>query len=85
MLTNANALLLACAKPSIGSMQVGFLMTLAGVSVREFFDNVRYWWRPRVPRARQQAESVKRVIPENTQILFRVDVIEIDPPNHLSD
>ena len=41
------------------SMQVGFLMALAGVPVRELFVYVGYWWRTRVPCARQQAESVK--------------------------
>jgi hypothetical protein len=40
MLTILNVLLLGCAKPSIGSMQVGFLMALAGVPVRESFDYV---------------------------------------------
>ena len=44
-------------------MQVGFLMALAGVSVRELFDYVGYWRRKRVPRARQWAESAKKSDP----------------------
>jgi hypothetical protein len=40
-------------------MQVGFLMALAGVPVRELFVYVGYWQRTRVPRARQWAESVQ--------------------------
>jgi hypothetical protein len=64
MLTILNALSLACAKSSIGIMQVGFRMALAGVPVRELFNNVEYWWRTRVPCARQWAESAKEVIPE---------------------
>ena len=35
MHTILNALSLACAESRIGSMQVGFLMALAGVPVRE--------------------------------------------------
>ena len=64
MLTILNALSLACAKSSICSMQVGFCMALAGVPVRELFDNVGYWRRTRVPCARQWAESAKEVIRE---------------------
>ncbi len=60
ILTILNALLLACAVSSIGSMQVGFLMALSGVPVRELFDNVGYWWRTRVPCARQEVESAKK-------------------------
>jgi len=52
MQTILNALSLACAESSIGSMQAGFIMALAGVPVRELFD-VGYWRRTRVPRARQ--------------------------------
>ncbi len=57
MLTIMNALLLAYAESSIGSMQVGFPMALAGVPVRELFDYAGYWRRKRVPRACQWAES----------------------------
>ena len=89
MLTIVNALLLACAESSIGSMQVGFLMALAGVPVRELFDYVGYWRRKRVPRACQWAESAKKRDPGKTlkvlQVLFRRDVIEVDPPNHISN
>ena len=53
MLTILNALSLACAESSIGSMQVGFLMALAGVPVRELFNHVEYWWRKRVSHASQ--------------------------------
>jgi hypothetical protein len=42
MLTILNVLSLVCAESSIGSMQVGFLMALAGVHVRELFDYVGY-------------------------------------------
>ena len=70
-------------------MQVGFLMALAGVPVRELFDYVRYRRRTRVPRARQWAESTKKSDPGKTpkvfQVLFRWDVIEVDPPNHISN
>ena len=64
MLTNLNALSLACAKSSISSMQTGFLMALAGVPARELLDNVGYWQRTWVPCSCQLAESAKRVIPE---------------------
>ncbi len=57
MHTILNALSLACAESSIGSMQVSFLMALAGVPVRELFVYVGYWRRTRVPRARQWAEG----------------------------
>jgi hypothetical protein len=43
MLTILNALSIAFAKLSIGSIQVGFPMALAGVPVRELFDNVGHW------------------------------------------
>jgi len=89
MHTILNALSLACAKSSIGSMQVGFIMALAGVPVREFFVYVGYWWRTRILRARQWAENVKTSDPGQTpkvlQVLFRRDVIEVDPPNHISN
>ena len=65
-------------------MQAGFLMALAGVPVRELFENVGYWQRTRVPRARQLAESAKKSDPgkalEVVQVLFRGDVIEVDHP-----
>ena len=60
MHTILNAPSLACAESSIGSIQVGFLKALAGVPVRELFIYVGYWWRTRVPRAHQRAESAKK-------------------------
>jgi hypothetical protein len=45
MLTISNALSRVCAESSIGSMQVGFLMALTGVPVRELFGHVGYRWR----------------------------------------
>ena len=62
-------------------------MALAGVPVpvRELFFNVGYWQRTRVPCARQRAGSTKESdpgkIPKVIQLLFRGDVIEVDPPN----
>jgi len=89
MHTILNALSLACAELSIGSMQVSFIMALAGVPVRELFFYVGYWRRTRVPRACQWAENVKTSDPGQTpkvlQVLFRRDVIEADPPNHISN
>jgi len=91
MLTILNALLLACAKSSIGSMQVGFLMALAGVplTLRELSGNVRYWLRTRVPHACQLAESATKSDPGKTPELIKVffygtNVIEVDPLNHTS-
>jgi hypothetical protein len=79
MLTILNALLLACAKSSIGSMQVGFLMALAKVSVGGLFNNVGYWQRTKVPCACQRAERTKKSNPEKSpmvaQPLFRGDVV----------
>jgi len=50
---------------------------------------VGYWPRRRVLPARQQAESVKTSDPGQTpkvlQVLFPRDVIEVDPPNHISN
>jgi len=66
MHTILNALLLACAESSIGSMQVGFIMALAGVPVRELFVDVGYWRRMRVPRARQWAENITTSDPGQT-------------------
>ena len=67
MLTILNALLLVCAKWSICSMQVGFLLALAGVPVREFFDKGSSML---INRLREQ----KRVITEKQlnviQVLF---------------
>ncbi len=40
-LTILNALLFACAKSSVGSTQVGFVMALVGVPVKELLDDVR--------------------------------------------
>jgi len=89
MHTILNAMLLACAESSIGSMQVGFLMALAGVPVRELFVYVVYWQRARVPCARQRAESIKTSesgqTPKALQGLFQRDVIEVEPPNHISN
>ncbi len=42
MPTILNALLLGCTKSTISSMQIGFLMALAGVPVGELFDIVGY-------------------------------------------
>ena len=50
------------ATSSIGSTQVGFVMALIGVPVKELLDNVGYWRRMRVPRACQRAASVKKRI-----------------------
>ena len=66
MLTILNALSLACAEPVMSGMLDGILMALAGVPVRELFVYVGYWWRTRVPCARQQAESVKMSDPGHT-------------------
>ena len=71
MLTILNALSLACAKLSIGSMQVCFLMALAGGPVGELFHYVGYWRRKRVPRARQRAESAKKSDPGKTPKDFK--------------
>ena len=62
-ITILNALSLACAKSSIGSMQVGFLLALAGVLVRELFNNVGYWQRGS-PMLLNRLRVQKRVIPE---------------------
>ncbi len=59
-LTIFNAMPLVCAKSSVGSMQVGFVMALVGVPVKELLDDVGYWWRTRVPRACQRAASLKK-------------------------
>ncbi len=59
-LTILNALLLACAETSVDSMQVGFVMALVGVPVKELLDDVGYWQRTRVPHACQWAASVKK-------------------------
>ena len=58
-----NALSLVCAKWSIGSMQVGFVMALGGVPVKELFDDVGYWPRTRLPRLVNPLRK-KRVIAE---------------------
>ena len=89
MHTILNALSLTCAKSSIGSMQVGFIMALAGVPVRELFVYVGYLRKMRVSRACQWAENIKTSDPGQTpkvlQVLFRRDVIKVDPPNHISN
>ncbi len=59
-LTILNALPLACTESSIGSTQVGFVMALVGVPVKELLDDVGYWRRTRVPCACQWAASVKK-------------------------
>ena len=69
-----NALSLACAESSIGSLQVGCLMALSGVPMWELFVYVGYWWRARVLRARQRAESIKtKVIPDKHQRYFNFE------------
>ena len=89
MHTILNDLSLACAESSICSMQVGFIMALAGVPVRELFVCVGYWRRTRVPRARQWTENIKMSDPGQTpkvlQVLFQRNAIEVDPPNHISN
>ena len=79
MHTILNALSLACAESSIGSMQVGFIMALAEVPVRKLFVYVGYWRRTRVSCARRWAENVKTSDPGQTpkvlQALFQRDVI----------
>jgi hypothetical protein len=62
MLTILNALPRGCTKLSVGSTQVGFVMALAGVPVKELLNSVGYWLRTRVPCACQRAASVKNVI-----------------------
>ena len=88
-LTILNALPLAYAESNVGSTQAGFIMALVGVPVKELLDNVGYWRRTRVPRACQRAASVKKRNRATTttvvQVLFRWDVFEVDPPNHISN
>jgi hypothetical protein len=62
MHTILNPLSLACTEPSKGSMQVSFLMALAGVSVGGLFIYVGYWRRTRVPHALNGLRAQKRVI-----------------------
>jgi hypothetical protein len=87
-LTILNALPLAYAKSSVGSMQAGFIMALVGVPAKELLKDVGYWRRTRVPRACQRAASVKKRNHASTttvvQVLFQWDVFEVDPPNHIS-
>jgi hypothetical protein len=59
-LTILKALALACAKSRVGSTQVGFVMALVGVPVKELLKDVGYWQRMRVPCACQQAAGVKK-------------------------
>jgi hypothetical protein len=68
-------------------MQVGFLMALAGVPVRELFVYVGYWQKTRAPLACQRAESIKtsRTNTEGTSSIFRTDVVQVDSPNHISN
>ncbi len=49
MLTILNTMPLACAEWSIDNTQVSFVMALGGVPVKEFFNDVGYWRRKRVP------------------------------------
>ena len=48
-------------------MQVGFLMALAGIPVRELFDIIGYWWRTRVHVLVNGLRAHKRVIVEKHQ------------------
>ncbi len=89
-LTILNALLLACAKLSIGSMQVGFVMALVGVPAKELLNDVGYWQRTRVPRACQLTgceckKACRTTTTTVVQVLFRWDVFEVNPPNHISN
>ena len=61
-ITILNALSLACAKSSICSTQISFVMALGGVLVKELFNNVGYWWRTRVPRLVNPLRAQKRAI-----------------------
>ncbi len=55
----------------------------------ELFYNVGYWQRTRVHRARQRAERGKKSNPGKTpkvvQVSFQGDVVEVHPPNHISN
>ena len=88
-LTILNALPLACAESNVGSTQAGFIMALVGVPVKELLDDVGYWRRTRVPRLVNGLRSVKKRNRASTttvvQVLFRWDVFEVDPPNHISN
>jgi hypothetical protein len=72
MLTILNALPLAYAKSSVGSTQAGFIMALVEVPVKELLEGVGYWWGTRVPRACQQAVSVKKCNSESTTTVVQV-------------
>ncbi len=82
-LTILNALPLAWAESSVGSTP------LVRVPVKELLNNVGYWRRTRVSRACQRAVSVKKGNRATTttvvQVLFRWDIFEVDPPNHISN
>ncbi len=88
-LTILNALPLVYAKSNVGSTQAGFIMALVGVPVKELLDDVGYLRRTRVPQLVNGLRSVKkRNRPSTTtvvQVLFRWDVFEVDPPNHISN
>ncbi len=88
-LTILNALPLAYAKSNVGSTQAGFIMALGRVPVKGLLDDVGYWRRTRVPRACQRAASIKKRNRASTttvvQVLFRWDVFEVDPLNHISN
>ena len=89
-ITILNAPLLAYAESNVGSTQDGFIMAfLVGVPVLELLNDVGYWRRTRVPCACQWAASVKKrnLVSTTTvvQLLFRWDVFEVDPMNHISN
>ncbi len=89
MLAILNALPLAYAELNVGNMQAGFIMALIGVPVKELLDDVGYLRRTRVPRSVNGLQSVKKRYRASTttvvQVLFRWDVFEVDPPNHISN
>ena len=88
-LTILNALPFAYAESNVGSTQAGFIMALVGVPVKELLDDVGYLRRTRVPRLVNGLRSVKKRNRASTttvvQVLFRWDVFEVDPPNHISN
>ena len=88
MINILNALLLACTVLSIGSTQVSSVMALAGVPVRELFNDVGYWRRKRVPQLVTPLRSAKKGNCGKTrkvvQVLSLGDVVEVDLPNYIS-
>jgi hypothetical protein len=85
LLTILNALPLAYAESNVGSTQAGFILAL----VKELLDDAEYWRRTRVPWLINGLQSVKKQNRASTttvvQVLFRWDVFEVDPPNHISN